>query len=484
MKTFIEKIKRNWLSKTAMTILLIFICIAIFIALNLWVRSLNLTSIDITEQKLYSLSDESKEQVKNVKKDVTIYFFGFNKDNSIVDLSKQYQKINDKVKVEIIDTASRPDLQEKYGLTTDTQAVVIQSSDKEKILTTSDFYTYDYNTGESIDVTEQKLTNGILETTIDEKPNIYFLTNHGEYALDYTGQKTMLILGAYIENDINTINSLDLLAKEMPEDCDVLIIASPSKDFSDIETEKIINYINKGGKILWLNDPNLTGKELPNVQKVLDLYGISFANGIIKETDSSKMAFQNPEFIKPNIISTTSITRNLESDGGIMMMDATKINMPDENKKEELGLTINTILTSSSTSYFRTDLTDGSDELNDTDEQGEFTLGAEIIKKIDDNTNSTMIVYSNAVFASDSRIVSGEQYINSVLVYNNKDLVLNSIAYLNQREDAITIRKNTGTVTYTATQQQDTIIRIIIFTVPAVIVLIGIVVWQIRRRKR
>lgn len=483
MKAFIEKIKRNWLSQTATTVVIIAILIAIFIALNLWVRSLNLSSIDVTPQKLFSLSDESKEQIKKIDKNVTIYFLGFEEDTSTVDLAKQYQTVNDKITVEIIDTASRPDLQEKYGLTTDTQAVVIQSDDKEKLLTPSDFYTYDYTTYESIDVTEQKLTNGIIETTIDEKPSIYILTNHGEYALDYTGQKTMLILSAYIENDVNTISSLDLLSEDMPEDCDVLVIASPSNDFSDIETNKIIQYIQKGGKILWLSDPNLVGTELPNVQKVLDLYGISFANGIIKETDSSKMAFQNPEFIKPNI-GVHSITENLESAGGIMMMDATKINMPDETKQEELGLTVTTLLTSGSSSYFRTDLTDGSDTINDTDEQGEFTVGAEIQKKIDDTTTSTLIVYSNAVFASDARIVSGENYINAVLVYNNKDLVLNSIAYLNQREDSITIRKNTGTVTYTATQQEDTIIRIIIFTVPAVIVLVGIIVWQVRRRKK
>ena len=66
----------------------------------------------------------------------------------------------------------------------------------------------------------------------------------------------------------------------------------------------------------------------------------------------------------------------------------------------------------------------------------------------------------------------------------NKDLVLNSIAYLSDREEDITTRKSTGTVTYTATEEQDTIIRTIIFTVPALIIIAGIVVWQVRRRKK
>ena len=66
----------------------------------------------------------------------------------------------------------------------------------------------------------------------------------------------------------------------------------------------------------------------------------------------------------------------------------------------------------------------------------------------------------------------------------NKDLVLNSIAYLVDREEDITARKSTGTVTYTATDEQDTIVRAIIFIVPLAIIIIGIIVWQVRRRKK
>ena len=61
---------------------------------------------------------------------------------------------------------------------------------------------------------------------------------------------------------------------------------------------------------------------------------------------------------------------------------------------------------------------------------------------------------------------------------------MNSISYLVDREEDITARKDTGTVTYTATEQQDIIIRCIIFAVPILIIIIGIIVWQIRRRKK
>jgi len=71
-----------------------------------------------------------------------------------------------------------------------------------------------------------------------------------------------------------------------------------------------------------------------------------------------------------------------------------------------------------------------------------------------------------------------------VELYNNEDAVLNSIAYLNEREDIITIRKGYDVVTYTATQLQHNIIMAIIFIAPLIIIIIGIIVWQHRRRKK
>ena len=62
--------------------------------------------------------------------------------------------------------------------------------------------------------------------------------------------------------------------------------------------------------------------------------------------------------------------------------------------------------------------------------------------------------------------------------------MINSISYLVDRPEDITARKSTGTVTYNATEEQDTIIRITIFAVPILIVLAGILVWQLRRRKK
>lgn len=70
-------------------------------------------------------------------------------------------------------------------------------------------------------------------------------------------------------------------------------------------------------------------------------------------------------------------------------------------------------------------------------------------------------------------------------VYETKyRCMINSVSYLTQRTDTITIRKDSDSVSYTVTEAQHNLIMIVIFLVPVLIIIIGIIVWQIRRRKK
>ena len=81
-----------------------------------------------------------------------------------------------------------------------------------------------------------------------------------------------------------------------------------------------------------------------------------------------------------------------------------------------------------------------------------------------------------------SRTIWGETYPLSYFG-NNKDIILNAVAHLTDRDDMLTIRKDTNTTTYVATENQNTIVKIIIFGVPSIIAIAGIG-FTIRRRKK
>ena len=147
----------------------------------------------------------------------------------------------------------------------------------------------------------------------------------------------------------------------------------------------------------------------------------------------------------------------------------------------------NDLATTSEGAYFRTDFNNSSSTAEEGEESKSFVVGTELKKTISDENSddkeSTMIIYGENYFAGDYQLTQNSQY-PAVQLVNNKDLVLNSIAYLTDKEEDITARKSTGTVTYTATTEQDRIVKIIIFAVPIIIIIIGIIVWQKRRRKK
>lgn len=481
MKKVIEIIKKKWLRETTLTVLLIAVIIVAFVALNLWVKSLELTDIDFTSEKLHTLSEESKKQVSNIEEKITIYFFGYEEGSSAVDLAKQYSKENKNISVELIDKAERTDLASKYDIQDGAPIIVIEAGNKSKTLNSSDLYAMDYTTYEYTDLTEQKLTNGILTVTMVNVPKVYFLTGHNEYDMD----THMVTFAQKLENEVYDIQKLNFLVKnEIPEDCSVLVIASPENDFTDYETELITNYINNGGNILWLNDPYSHEGTLANVQKILDLYGIELSNeGVVFEEDTSKMLVQTPYMILPEI-EYTSITGELSNNGTVLLIDAGRITYKDDEKLEELGVSSQTILTSSEKAFFRTNLKLTSYTATSEDEKGSSILGALMQKKLDNDKISNLVIYSNNLFAADYPITIQSQQVSAAYFYNNMDLVLNSVSYLADREDTITIRKSINTIYYTATEQEDTVVKIIIFGVPVIIIIAGIIVWQIRRRKK
>ena len=246
---FIEFIKKNWLINGTKTIILVLIIVAVFLAINYGVQQWDPTPIDLTQEKLYTLTDESKEKVKDIGQDVNIYFIGYSEDDPNLDLVKQYGKVNEKIKAESINIDDRPDLAQKYGIESGQQGIIVESGDRYKVLTASDLVTYDMTTGQTQSIAEKKFTSAILSVTTDKVPKVYFLEGYSDFSLG----ANMYYLRTYLSNEVNEIETLNILSTgKVPDDCDTLVITTPNKDFDDVATNAIIDYINSGRNIYGL----------------------------------------------------------------------------------------------------------------------------------------------------------------------------------------------------------------------------------------
>lgn len=475
-----ETLKRKWLIDGTKTLILIAIIILVYIGVNILLEKVVLPDLDCTQDKIYSLSDESKDKLKGIDKEVTITLINYSSNTSLVNFMEKYTGLNNNIKLEKIDDlSSRTDLMTKYSLSADSSLILVNCGDKEKQVTDYDMYTYDYTSYKQIDKTEEAITNAILDVTTDEKPKVYFMSNHLAYDINY-----FYTIMQTVENEANEVDTIDVFANgKVPDDCDCLVITTLKEDITEQERDSLINYIKAGGKLLLMCGPNVTGVSLTNFQTVLDEYGVSVSNGIVFEGDSSKMIAGYPDFIVEPVQST-SLTSNLNMTMNICLLDAGKITFNDD-KLEDLGVEYEVLAQTGDTAFLRNDLTQTSATRTSSDGEPETsTVAAIATKKIDDNTSSKLIIFSNEIFAMDMAVPINGYAMYPVVLYNNSDIILNSISYLNEREDTITIRKNTDDVSYTVTEEQNNIILAIIFTIPVLIIIAGIIVWQVRRRKR
>lgn len=485
--------RRRLLVDGAITFLIVAILIVGYISLNLWVRELDLEDIDITENKIYTLSDASKQAIANVNQDIKIYAYGFKEDSNFISFLKQYQKVNDKIHYEILTEENNPGLIQQYNLESGYSIVILECGEARKLIDAStEFTTYDYSSNESIDVTEQVMTNSILSLTEENKPKIYFLEGHNEY-----NTSNMTVLTTYLGYEAFEVESLNLLTDAIPDDCDILAIMSPTVDFFETEVAEIKNYINKGGKIYFTYDTIFENKDFPNMQSLFDEFGFSIKNGYIIETEQGKSADANyPYLFIPEVSQDNEITDDIYSaNTKIILRFASKLEYKDENTLSALGVTKETLLSSSSSSQFITNVMANSlNEAMQTVENGSADISALFKKNVkstnengEEQTNtSELIIVTCGSFIADTRVSElGSSYPLSAYG-SNKDFVINGLSYLGKKENNLTIRKDIAGASYifTATEKQDIIVRAIIFIIPLVIIFVGIIVMIYRKKRK
>jgi len=480
---FSEIIKKKWLKDKFMTGVLVIVILTAYLGISYWVNNATFNDIDLTDSKIYSLSTESISKIKNIDKEISITLVNFMENDYVADFAKKYSAKNKNIKVSVVDDkTSRVDLVQKYGLTGEQDLIIVESGENETTFSSYDLYTYDYTTYEQIDRTEETFTNAILNVSTEDKPKVYFMTGKNYYSFDYFGT-----LISAINAEANELHAIDLFTVDnVPEDCDTLIITTLGKDITEKERDSLIRYVKNGGKILALLDPSLiTGVNTPNLNLVLAEYGVKMSDGVVYEQKANHMVVNSPEFIIADVLPGNSITQKINSDMSVCAIYSGRVEFLEQSKLEEIGVSYEELVTTSDSAFLRKDIfiqsfyKTGSDE-----DAGSSIIGALVNKKIDKEKESKLVVFSSALLATDIPVNVGEYQVLPIGYYNNKDMLLNSISYLNGKEDMITIRKKYDSVSYTITEMQNWIIIAIIVLVPLFIIVGGIIVSRVRRRKR
>ena len=347
---FINTIKKKWLAQGTTTTVLVLAIICAFVAIAVFLQSLDLSPIDLSQEKLFTLSEESKDKVKDINQDIHIYFIDASDNDQNYDLAKQFHNANEHINIENINSKERTDLVAQYEIESGSGQIIVASDKRYKKLTAYDLVSSDLM-GQTSSIADKKLTNTILYVVAEEIPHAYILDGFSEFSSDRMSSFITVAEDSAVE-----IEPLNIITKgAIPENCSTLIITTPSKDFDEKTTQAIMDYIQKGGNILWLNSAVATKTDMPNVNKILAEYAIEpFEIGTIFETDADKMASGQPYVILPEVQGTKIATGLTGAGKAVLLLNPTKINKASDEVIKDKKVTMSTILQASENSYFRT----------------------------------------------------------------------------------------------------------------------------------
>ena len=476
-KKLIGTISKKHIKNGSYTMVMSVIFIAVVIVINMIVSTIpsKYSEIDISSQKLYSIGDETKEMLKDLEKDVTIYQIAQSgsEDENIANLLKKYEDESKHIKVEQKDPVVNPKFVSQY--TSDdlsANSLIVVCGDRNKVIDYNNMYetSIDYQTYSSQTTGfdgEGQITSAIGYVTSENLPVLYTVEGHGEKDMDSSIKED-------IEKANMDIKSLNLLTEgSVPDDADCLFIDSPSTDFSSDEKDAIIEYLENGGKAMIFSD--YTTEDMPNFDAILENYGVQRVDGVVFEGDNQHYAMQMPYYLVPTINSTDASSETASAGYYVLAPYAQGIKKLDDVRDT---VTIESILTTSDQAYSKTDLNSNTIEKEDGDVEGPFDLGVSITESLDDDKETQIVYYStsNLMDSQTNQMVSG----------GNEKLIMESLKWMTDTEESasVSIPSKSLEVSYLTITDYDAAFWKIctIALIPGIFLVIGFVVW-IKRRK-
>ena len=470
-------LNKKYLRNGSYSTLLIVIFVAIVVVINMIVGKLpsKYTQIDISDQQLYSIGDETKKVLNNLDKDVTIYQIAQSgsEDETISNLLQKYADESKHVKVELKDPVVSPKFVSEY--TSDQESsnsLIVVCGDRNKVVNYNDMYesTMDYNTY-NYQTTgfdgEGQITSAIAYVTTENLPVLYTLEGHGEKELDSTIKED-------IEKANMEIKTLNLISEgSVPDDAACLLIDSPSSDISEDEKTALLDYLENGGKAMVFSD--YTESTLSNFAAVLENYGVKAADGIVFEGDNQHYGMQMPYYLLPTVNSTDASSETASSGYYIIMPYAQGIQKLDDVRDT---VTVEDILTTSDSAYSKTNLQSETLEKEDGDVEGPFALGVSIKEDVGDG-KKTQIIYYSSSYIMDSQM-------NQLVSGGNEKLVTESLNSMVSTEETTTVSipSKSLEVSYLTISDYDASFWKIctIGLIPGIFLVAGFVIWFKRRK--
>jgi len=414
--------------------------------------------LDFSAGKIHSLSDQSRQVVRGLDKDLEIKAF-FSKGNRnqerLRSLLEIYRFHSARVKADFIDPYLKPELVKQYEIKADGTMV----------------FAYDGKSTRIEEVSEEAITTAIVKVTRQGEKTVYFVQGHGEPAIGESGETGYSEAKANLEKLSFKVKDLVLFqADAVPKDAAAVVVAGPHKPLFEKELLLLQRYLEKEqGRLFLLLDPG-QGAEL---KAILARYGLALEDHVVVDADPLSQ-FMGGNYFMPVVAkySEHAITKGF---GYATMFPLVRGLTRVEPAPE--GVRVDTLAVTSPNSWGETnyEAESKSEEItrNPEDKPGPITIAA--CGEIPDNEKK-----SRLVLVGDSDFASNKYYYFQA----NGNLFNNAVSWLAEEKDLVAIApKVTAPRTVSLTRSAG---RLAFFysliVLPLLVFVAGIGVWLYRRK--
>jgi gliding motility-associatede transport system auxiliary component len=364
-------------------------------------------SLDMTPNLVHSLSMRSKEILDSLNSPLSIKIFvkKEGEQERIRTLLALYRNRNALVTYELINMDRQPGLARKYNV--------------------HSYYTtileYGHKTEKTGFPSEKNISDTLAKLLGKENPSVCFITRPGakninkqqgdEHGLDFAEMR--LITAGYKVKKV----SLNGIPGISGNTC-VIVVSGPTVDYDESETDLLRNFINAGGRVLFFLGP----VPLPNLEKLLEEYGISLPRKIIVDQEGHPQEWDDYTIVVPFIDRRHAIALGIDLPGVFPLCRPVQIEVYGKKPGTELIATGKTSWATSAAMNVR-EAKDFNPEL---DQQGPITVG--VTREIfhENGKVGKIAVYGNSSFFDNTYIKllgNGKLFVNTIHWATQDDLV-------------------------------------------------------------
>ena len=471
-------------------------------------------TIDLTKEKIYSISDESADYIKSIDMDVLITvcadeqaFAGLSTyTQQANEVMKTYSKYNDRIKYQYMDINANPDFYKDYTDEVAQYDIIVETNPKgddgkpikrtrviglidlvefndeltemfsqygvsveeyaKQVGNDLTFISYYGNYIESSSA-EQAFTSAIMAVTDPSPVTVTFLEGRNELS-EFSYFRTLLNANGY------TVKTANITTDDIPEDTNVLVIGAPKVDYLPEELDKVDKFLFNDGKLgrqlIYVADYGQS--DTPNIDEFLKEYGLEIGKGVVCETYQSNYYQQNYYTIATEI--SDDFRQDMTNASPELLVLSSR---PVNPLYEEDGMIKTFKYVSSSKDAYTMDTL--SQETLTKGQQNYVVLASKASFGVDNDDT----YYSNILAIGGSSIISDQ-----VLAYNqyqNREYILSVINGLTGKTKGITITPKviSGNIFDINEGQKTKLKWTFIAIIPMIVLVTGLVIWIRRKNK-